>query len=251
MIPLPASAAAAVTDDLSPTLEVSELPHCGGAAVIVRPCQRQRHHLDEPQLAQLRSLLELRGILLLRGFCTNVDEFAALCRGLGPLHDDLNGPGRGRLELRSAGSEVHYISNLDLNTNQAMAGPTSMLSEANHVWHADYSWETQASRFTALFGVKVTEGDGAKTEIASTRRGFETLPPEMQKRCHNLTVLHRPGGSDSDKQAAKPNFAGTDQTAAGLQRVASAASSDEYDGAQIVHFNITNGSVRHASIIDI
>ena len=52
-------ASAAMTDGLAHTLEVAELPHCGGAAVIVGPCQRQRRHLDGPQLAQLRSLLEL------------------------------------------------------------------------------------------------------------------------------------------------------------------------------------------------
>jgi alpha-ketoglutarate-dependent taurine dioxygenase len=120
--------------------------------------------------------------------------------------------------------EVHYISNLDLATNEVMDGPTSMLSEANHTWHADYSWEPRASRFTALFGVEVTEGGGAQTELASTRRGFETLPPALRARCHGRTVLHRPGGAGTSKRA-KPNFAGTDQTAAGLERLAIRAAS--------------------------
>jgi alpha-ketoglutarate-dependent 2,4-dichlorophenoxyacetate dioxygenase len=200
-------------------LTVAELPRCGGA---VASLDRPHRPLAGPDLARLRALLESRGVLLLRGCCATVEEFASLCRGLGPLFDDVNGPGRRRPELGRAGSAVHFISNLDLATNVAMEGPTSMLSEANHEWHADYSWEPAPSRFTALFGLEVSAGGGAKTQIASTRHGFQTLPVEMQARCHGRVVLHRPGGAHASEPAS-PNFAGTDHTAAGLQAARDAA----------------------------
>jgi alpha-ketoglutarate-dependent taurine dioxygenase len=184
------------------------------------------------ELEQLRAVLAARAVLVVRGGCRDVGEFAALCRGLGGLHDDTNGPGRGRPELVGAGIEVHYISNLDLAADVAMDGPTSMLSDANGQWHADYSWEPRPSRFTALFGIEIAAGGGAKTQLASTRRGFETLPADLQAWCHGRTVRHRPGGAHA-RDTAAANFAGTDHTAAGL-RAAREAGSWQPRGAVLV-----------------
>lgn len=208
-------------DDCLRMLAVTELPRCGGAEV-----ELEDRRATEPELAQLRLLLATRGVLVVRGAACGVPDFAALCRGIGPLHDDVNGPGRGRLELLASGAgiELHYISNLDLATDTAMDGPTSMLSDANGDWHADYSWEPKPSRFTALFGIEVAAGGGAKTQLASTRRGFDSLSAELQVRCRGRVVRHRPGGADAGEAGtAAPNFAGTDHTAAGLQAARDAA----------------------------
>ena len=59
--------------------------------------------------------------------------------------------------------------------------------------------------------------------IASTRRGYETLPPSLRERCIGRWVRHKPGGSHPVAAAADVNFAGTDQTAAGLAALRSAA----------------------------
>ena len=122
-------------------MRVTELPRCGGVAVELagRPAA-----LTDAELAQLRHLLDTRGVLVVRpavdgaggAGCESVEDFTAFCRSLGTLHDDVNGPGRGRPELRGLGDEVHYISNLDLATDTAMDGPTSMLSDGNADWHA-------------------------------------------------------------------------------------------------------------------
>jgi hypothetical protein len=144
-------------------MELSDLPRCGGAAVELL------HSAPSPaELTRLRAVLDERGVLLIRG-CEDVVAFAALCRGIGKLHDDVNGPGRGRPELCAAGIEVHYISNLDLASDTVVPGPTSMLSDANSDFHSDYSWSPDPKpRFTALFGLEVSAGGGAKTQIAST-----------------------------------------------------------------------------------
>lgn len=191
------------------------LPHCDGAAVSLRPGQQVP---TAAELASLRTLLARHSVLLVRG-CPNLEAFAALCRGLGPLFDDVNGPGRGRPELKHAGKEVHYISNIDLATDTAMRGPTSMLSEANSDWHSDYSWMPSRPRFTALYGLEVSAGGGAKTQIASTRRGYEMLPAPLKEWCVGKMVVHRPGGLHAEAPAAA-NFAGTDHTAAGLRAAA-------------------------------
>ena len=123
-------------------MRVTELPRCGGVAVELagRPAA-----LTGAELAQLRHLLDTHGVLVVRpadggggggAGCESVEDFTAFCRSLGTLHDDVNGPGRGRPELRGLGDEVHYISNLDLATDTAMDGPTSMLSDGNADWHA-------------------------------------------------------------------------------------------------------------------
>ena len=103
-------------------MRVTELPRCGGVAVELagRPAA-----LTDAELAQLRHLLDTRGVLVVRpavdgAGCESVEDFTAFCRSLGTLHDDVNGPGRGRPELRELGDEVHYISNLDLATDTAM-----------------------------------------------------------------------------------------------------------------------------------
>ena len=219
---------------------VTELPGCSGMAVDLAGSTGDS--LSEEVLHRLRGLLEARGVLLLRGHrCDgDVGSFSRLCAALGSLHDDVNGPGRGRAELASAGCDtaVHYISNLDLATHTALPGPTSMLSEGNHDWHADYSWAPEPRpRFTALFGMKVSAGGGAKTQLASTRKGFETLPARLLEQCTDGNgggrwVRHQPGGSQNSTgrpYATAVNFAGTDQTAAGLAAATAQAADDGFD----------------------
>ena len=134
--------------------------------------------------AEIRALLDQRGVLLFRGIAPDDDELRAIARTLGDLR--LGGSKRGAdgRTLNEGDQGVMKIS-LDAKVNPDYA----RFLPGNHLWHMDGTYEAippLATLFTP-FRLSRTGGD---TCFANTYAAFEDLPEAERTELESLRVVH-------------------------------------------------------------
>ena len=69
-----------------------------------------------------------------------------------------------------------------------------MLTNTDGGWHSDQAYRKNPATLSTLFCVIAPESGGS-TSFASTRMGYESLPPNLKDRLENMKVLYSPGKS--------------------------------------------------------
>lgn len=140
--------------------------------------------LNGADAAEIRKVLDQRGVLLFRGIAPNDEELRTLARTLGDLRlgaAKRSGDGR---TLNEGDQGVMKIS-LDAKVNPDYA----RFLPGNHLWHMDGTYEEippLATLFTP-FRLSKTGGD---TCFANTYAAFEDLPASEQAELEKLRVVH-------------------------------------------------------------
>lgn len=134
--------------------------------------------------AEIRALLDERGVLLFRGLAPSDDELRTIARTLGDLR--IGGAKRGADgKTLSEGDQGLLKVSLDPDINPDYA----RFLIGNHLWHMDGTYEEippLATLFTP-FRLSKTGGD---TCFANTYAAFEDLPDDQKAKLEKLRAMH-------------------------------------------------------------
>ena len=134
--------------------------------------------------AELRALLDQRGILLFRGIHPSDEELRTIARTLGDLRLGESKRGADGTTLKEGEEGVLKVS-LDPAVNPDYA----RFLLGNHLWHMDGTYE-QVPPFATLFTPFRLSQEGGDTLFASTYAAFEDLPDDEKARLEKLMVVH-------------------------------------------------------------
>jgi alpha-ketoglutarate-dependent taurine dioxygenase len=134
--------------------------------------------------AEIRELLDRRGVLLFRGLAPSDDELRAIARTLGDLR--IGGAKRGADgKVLKEGDEGLLKVSLDPEVNPDYA----RFLIGNHLWHMDGTYEEIPPLATLFTPFKLSR-EGGDTCFANTYAAFEDLPDEDKARLEGLRVVH-------------------------------------------------------------
>lgn len=122
--------------------------------------------------AQIRDLLEERGVLIIRQIHFNDDEQLQFAASLGDL-------------MSFHGQSIFKIS-LDPKTNPTAAE----YLKGSLLWHIDGAMDDVPSRGSILTARNLPENKEGNTEVANSYQAFQDLPKEQQEYLETLTVVH-------------------------------------------------------------
>ncbi len=134
--------------------------------------------------AELRALLDQRGVLLFRGLSPDDNELRAIARTLGDLR--IGGAKRGADgKTLTEGDEGLLKVSLDPDVNPEYA----RFLIGNHLWHMDGTYEEIPPLATLFTPFKLSR-TGGDTMFANTYAAFEDLPRGEQAELETLRVVH-------------------------------------------------------------
>lgn len=121
---------------------------------------------------ELRELLELRGVLVIRGSAMDDEQQLVFTKTFG--------------EVFGAGSGDIYKVSLDKRLN-----PTHYhYNYGNFSWHIDRT-DTDVPPFASILNAKRLAPEGGNTEFANTYAAYEDLPEGDKQLIENLSVVHK------------------------------------------------------------
>jgi alpha-ketoglutarate-dependent taurine dioxygenase len=127
--------------------------------------------LIRPEIAaQVRCLLQDRGVLVFRGLHMSDEHQVALARGMGTLRDE----------------GVNGIFKITLDPS---ASATADYLKGSFNWHMDGTHEN-VPVFASLLSGKILSDIGGQTEFANSYAAYEALSPEMKARIAGLKAIH-------------------------------------------------------------
>jgi alpha-ketoglutarate-dependent taurine dioxygenase len=122
--------------------------------------------------AQIRRLLEERGVLVVRGVGFDDEQQRAFTRTLGePM-------------AQSDRGEVMSIS-MDRSVNQAVAD----YQRGTVFWHIDLM-NSRVPNLASILTPRVLSKEGGQTEFANTYAAWDALPADEKRQYDGLTVIH-------------------------------------------------------------
>ena len=134
--------------------------------------------------AEIRALLDQRGVLLFRGLSPDDDELRAIARTLGDLR--IGGAKRGADGATlTEGDEGLLKVSLDPDVNPEYA----RFLIGNHLWHMDGTYE-EIPPLATLFTPYRLSKTGGDTMFANTYAAFEDLPEDEKAELEQLRVMH-------------------------------------------------------------
>lgn len=128
--------------------------------------------LSGAEAAQIRELLEARGVLLFRGLDMTDEQQIAFTRTLGSLGDDDVG--------------TIYKVSFDKRENPTHAD----YNYGNFSWHIDRA-DIDVPPFASMLNAKRLAPTGGETEFANLYAAYEDLPEADKALIENLEVVHR------------------------------------------------------------
>ena len=134
--------------------------------------------------AELRALLDARGVLLFRGIAPSDDELRAIALTLGDLRLGSSTRGADGKRLNEGDRGVMKIS-LDARVNPEYA----RFLPGNHLWHMDGTYE-EVPPLATLFTPLKLSNTGGDTCFANTYAAFDDLPGDEQAHLEKLRVVH-------------------------------------------------------------
>jgi alpha-ketoglutarate-dependent taurine dioxygenase len=140
--------------------------------------------LSGAHAAEIRALLDQRGVLLFRGLHPDDQELRTIARTLGDLR--LGGSKRGADgKTLSEGDEGLLKVSLDPKVNPEYA----RFLPGNHLWHMDGTYE-EIPPLATLFTPYKLSREGGDTMFANTYAAYEDLPADEKARLDQLRVVH-------------------------------------------------------------
>jgi alpha-ketoglutarate-dependent taurine dioxygenase len=134
--------------------------------------------------AEIRALLDQRGVLLFRGMAPSDDELRAIARTLGDLRIGASKRGADGKVLTEGDEGLLKIS-LDPEVNPDYA----RFLIGNHLWHMDGTYE-EIPPLATLFTPYRLSKTGGDTCFANTYAAFEDLSEEEKAELEKLRVVH-------------------------------------------------------------
>ena len=128
--------------------------------------------LSGKHAGELRRLLELRGVLVLRGLSLDDQQQLAFTQTLGDVFGG-GAPEVYKVTVQERQNPTHYLYNL-----------------GNFSWHIDRT-DTDVPPFASILSAKRLSPEGGDTEFASTYAAYEDLPDSDKSLIEDLRVLHR------------------------------------------------------------
>lgn len=122
--------------------------------------------------AEIRALLEQRGVLLIRGIALNDEQQLAFTRSLGRIGDGDVG--------------AIYKVTFDKQENPTHAD----YNYGNFSWHIDRT-DTDLPPFASILTAKRLATSGGETEFANTYAAYEDLPEADKRLIDGLKVVHK------------------------------------------------------------
>lgn len=147
--------------------------------------------LNGKYAAEIRDLLEERGVVIIREINFNDDEQLQFAKSLG--------------ELVTFNDQAVFKISLDPKTNPMAAE----YLKGSLLWHIDGAMDDVPSRGSILTARTLPENREGNTEVANTYRAFQDMPAEEQARLEELKVVHTmaasqrrtyPNASEEQKQ---------------------------------------------------
>lgn len=162
------------------TLTSTDLsPHMGAEVKIAKP-----DLVGGTYAAELRALLDQRGVLLFRGLAPDDAELRAIARTLGDLRIGSSKRGADGKTLAEGDDGLLKVS-LDPDVNPEYA----RFLIGNHLWHMDGTYE-EVPPLATLFTPYKLSREGGDTMFANTYAAYEDLPAKEQAELNNLRVMH-------------------------------------------------------------
>jgi alpha-ketoglutarate-dependent taurine dioxygenase len=128
--------------------------------------------LDGALAQQIRTLLEERGVLLIRGIEMNDEQQLGFTRSLGRVGDGDVG-------------KIYKVT-FDKQENPSHAD----YNYGNFSWHIDRT-DTDIPPFASILTAKRLASSGGETEFANTYAAYEDLPEADKRLIEGLKVLHK------------------------------------------------------------
>ncbi|HVB16589.1 MAG TPA: TauD/TfdA family dioxygenase, partial [Stellaceae bacterium] len=126
--------------------------------------------LDEPAVAELRTLYAQYGVLVFRRQALSEPELAAFCALLGPLERTV------RSDWASpATPEVTVLSNL----KDGLGRPIGGLGDGELQWHSDQSYMLSPATGAALYALELPQ-EGGETFWVDLRAAYAGLPRPLR-----------------------------------------------------------------------
>lgn len=127
--------------------------------------------LNGKYAAQIRDLLEERGVLIIRQINFNDDEQLQFAKSLGDV-----------VTFRD-----QAIFKISLDPNESMAAE---YLKGSLLWHIDGAMDDVPSRGSILTARHLPEAREGNTEVANSYRAFQDMPKEEQDFLESLKVVH-------------------------------------------------------------
>lgn len=134
--------------------------------------------------AELRALLDQRGVLLFRGLAPDDRELREIARTLGDLRIGSSKRGADGKTLTEGDDGLLKVS-LDPDVNPEYA----RFLIGNHLWHMDGTYE-EIPPLATLFTPYKLSREGGDTMFANTYAAYEDLPAGEKAELENLRVVH-------------------------------------------------------------
>jgi alpha-ketoglutarate-dependent taurine dioxygenase len=140
--------------------------------------------LSGGRAAEIRALLDARGILLFRGVAPDDDELRAIAATLGELRIGGSKRGADGKILTEGDNGV-----LKVSLDEAVNPEYARFLFGNHLWHMDGTYEEVPPLATLFTPFRLSES-GGDTMFANTYAAFADLPADEQAELEGLSVVH-------------------------------------------------------------
>ncbi len=127
--------------------------------------------LGGSEAANIRKILEERGVVFFRGLDMGDEQQVAIARTLGNI-------------VASEGEDGIYKISLDKGVNQK-----AEYLKGSLFWHFDGSLQPYPNLAALLRAIKLSE-TGGQTEFCNTYAAYDDLPDDEKKACAKLRVVH-------------------------------------------------------------
>ena len=143
--------------------------------------------LDGRCAAELRGILEKRGVLIFRGLNLEDSQQLAFARTIGTvrLGDLEKRTENGKIVKQHESEDGIFKVTFDVKENPTYA----QYLVGTFCWHMDGTWE-EVPPLGAILTPRVLSPEGGQTEFASTYAAYEDLPAAEKARLEKLTVTH-------------------------------------------------------------
>ena len=128
----------------------------------------------------------MRSCCFVDSHCTTKDIYR-LSAALGPVEE----PPAAKDNHSPGFKSIVYLANINSLDGTLIRG--NFVDKTDGGWHSDQAYRKNPATLSTLFCVIAPESGGS-TSFASTRLGYESLPPELKDRLANMKVLYSPGG---------------------------------------------------------
>ena len=138
---------------------------------------------DDAAYAAARAAFEEHSVLVLRSQDTTDELQLAFSRRFGP-------PEITKIGSQGAGSHFVILTTIGPDGQVVPADHRmQMRNKANQLWHTDASFK-RVPALTSILSARIIPDHGGETEFVSTRRAFERLDTDLQKRLEGSFVWH-------------------------------------------------------------